>query len=399
MSSDAPQRVVIALCGATGTGKSTFINDASGANLPVGDMGVSCTEFVTLAPTFLLDGREIQLIDTPGFDHTSISEAEVLERIGQFLKQTSKNVLLLGTIYMHRISDNRVGGVSRRLFRVFRELCGPDALKYLIIVTNIWHNPPEDIEQIELRENEQFFKPILDEGAQMTRYVRSQGPQAAHDTIRKLIPNKPAALRFEESLDNAVSLGENNAGKVLEGKKQKLMEKHKAEIDTLRQEMQRTLAQRDEEVKKELEAQRKQANERLDALTNQIQDLRGELRDNGEREERTRRFKEESQRSWEDTTRIKSLTATSRRVLQEKKTAELEERVNDLQKKHAQQANEKIRMLEPEKKVSRAEVDSSRRPKSSLRRMSPRRNRGTRKLNGTENWAQQQDTGTRTQAA
>jgi len=45
----------------------------------------SCTAEVQLADEFTLDGQMVALIDTPGFDHTSRSDADILEMIGTFL--------------------------------------------------------------------------------------------------------------------------------------------------------------------------------------------------------------------------------------------------------------------------------------------------------------------------
>ena len=62
-----------------------FINLASGSNLRIG-MGLeSCTAEVQLSDEFTFDGRTVILIDTPGFDDTSKSDAEILEIIAAFL--------------------------------------------------------------------------------------------------------------------------------------------------------------------------------------------------------------------------------------------------------------------------------------------------------------------------
>ena len=45
----------------------------------------SCTAEVKLADEFTLDGTRVTLIDTPGFDDTSKSDADILEMIAAFL--------------------------------------------------------------------------------------------------------------------------------------------------------------------------------------------------------------------------------------------------------------------------------------------------------------------------
>ena len=39
---------------------------------------------------------------------------------------------LSGVIYMHRISDFKMGGISRRNFHMFRSLCGEKTLKNVV---------------------------------------------------------------------------------------------------------------------------------------------------------------------------------------------------------------------------------------------------------------------------
>jgi GTPase Era involved in 16S rRNA processing len=48
----------------------------------------SCTAEVQVANKFTLDGRQVILIDTPGFDDTNVSDAEILEKIAAFLAVT-----------------------------------------------------------------------------------------------------------------------------------------------------------------------------------------------------------------------------------------------------------------------------------------------------------------------
>lgn len=49
----------------------------------------SCTSEVQVASPFLLDGKTITMIDTPGFDDTVKSEADILRQISNFLAATS----------------------------------------------------------------------------------------------------------------------------------------------------------------------------------------------------------------------------------------------------------------------------------------------------------------------
>ena len=48
----------------------------------------SCTAEVQVTDKFLLSGRPVTLIDTPGFDDTSKTDTEILKLIALFLAAT-----------------------------------------------------------------------------------------------------------------------------------------------------------------------------------------------------------------------------------------------------------------------------------------------------------------------
>ncbi|KAF9237658.1 P-loop containing nucleoside triphosphate hydrolase protein [Melanogaster broomeanus] len=198
------KEIRIAVMGATGSGKSTFINLASGSDLPVGRGLESCTSEVRTSRPFLLNGRIITLIDTPGFDDTSRSDTDILSSIAAYLSNTyEQGAKLAGIIYMHRISDIRIGGTSKRNFRIFRELCGDSTLRNVLIVTNMWSNVDPKIGEARERElvsNDKFFKPVLEKGA---RILRHDGTQAgAHGILRHLVNSQAATLRIQHEIVN-----------------------------------------------------------------------------------------------------------------------------------------------------------------------------------------------------
>lgn len=51
----------------------------------MGDHLESCTQDVTYSPVFQVDGQEVVLFDTPGFDDTELSDTVILQRITAFL--------------------------------------------------------------------------------------------------------------------------------------------------------------------------------------------------------------------------------------------------------------------------------------------------------------------------
>ena len=68
--------------------------------------------------------------------------------------------LLAGVVYLHRISDRRVGGVAKRNFSMFRKLCGESTLKNAVIVTTMWTPNPGAAAQAEEEEREKFVSKL-----------------------------------------------------------------------------------------------------------------------------------------------------------------------------------------------------------------------------------------------
>ncbi|CEL60365.1 hypothetical protein RSOLAG1IB_09583 [Rhizoctonia solani AG-1 IB] len=248
----------ICVFGITGSGKSSFINDACDANLPVGHGQWSCTRDVDEAQPFMIDGREIRLIDTPGFDDTTVPDSEILGRIGRFLSQNyGRKDLITGMIYMHNITSNRFGGVSKKNFHVFRELCGPNALKNLIICTNFWSSPTCDIDEYERRERQlvttpEFFKQAIDKGARVERYV-NRGRTSAHNIIRKCLSNEPEPVQFQLEATAGATLMDTAAGKALSSELEKQLRDEINELANTNEVLKDAIKKHDDATRQEME--------------------------------------------------------------------------------------------------------------------------------------------------
>ncbi|KAK6997388.1 GTP-binding protein A [Favolaschia claudopus] len=229
-----PARPVL---GDTGAGKTEFINLASGSNLTVGRGLESCTSKVRVAPRFWLDGRLVTLIDTPGFNDTNKSDADILKEIAAFLAASYKHGMrLAGIIYMHRISDNRMGGVARRHFKMFRELCGESTLKNVAIVTSMWGQ--DDLQTEEARE-------------ELMRHYRTT--ECAHAILHSLFGNRPRALQIQRELvDEHKDISQTAAGEELNRETAAKIKRQAEELAELRQQMEDAIRAKDEQWKAEL---------------------------------------------------------------------------------------------------------------------------------------------------
>ncbi|KAL0563986.1 hypothetical protein V5O48_018071 [Marasmius crinis-equi] len=290
---DSVQDVVIAVMGTTGTGKSTFINAASGGKLLVGKGLRSCTDNIQVSPPFILGGRNVTLIDTPGFDDTTKSDTDILKLITAFLSETYKaGHYLSGIIYMHRITDVRMGGIASRNFRMFRNLCGEKTLKNVVIVTNRWEEVAMDLGEARERElmtDEHYFKPVLEKGAQMVRHNNT--PKMARAILSHLLQNKPLPLRIQiEMVDEHKDLGETEAGAELNRELEELMKRHKQEMDELRKEFEEAQAARDDEWRQELTETKMKMEEAMVQMSRNSEEMRRGL--NAQIDQLQRKFDE-----------------------------------------------------------------------------------------------------------
>jgi len=259
--------------GATGSGKTTFINLISGSNLKVSTGLRSCTSEVQLGGTFYLDDRRVVLIDTPGFDDTTRSDTDILKTIAAFLETSYKEgSTLAGLLYIHRISDFRMGGVSAKNFRMFRRLCGETTLKNVIIVTNMWGQVDPQIgnaREAELMRDELFFKPALDKSAKMARHDNTL--PTAQAIARLILSNHPLPLQIQEELViQQKSISQTSAGEELHREYDALIKKHEEEMRQLKEEMEKAMRERDEETRMELGMETRR-------LQNEIERLRGDI--------------------------------------------------------------------------------------------------------------------------
>ncbi|EDR03041.1 uncharacterized protein LACBIDRAFT_307593 [Laccaria bicolor S238N-H82] len=235
--------MIIRVMRATGSGKTTFINLISGSSLRVGTGLHSCTADIQVSQTFELERRSVMLIDTPGFDDTSKSDTDILGTIASFLGTAyEKNTKLAGVIYIQRISDNRMGGISTRNFRMFRKLCGDDTLKNVILMTNMWGEVSEEV--------------ALRNGARLLRHYNTL--ESAENILKCVISNHPEALQIQRELvEEKKAMSETAAGGILNEEFRQLARKHEEDMKKLEEEMKEVIEERDLKAEEELTEARK----------------------------------------------------------------------------------------------------------------------------------------------
>ncbi|CAL1708204.1 unnamed protein product [Somion occarium] len=258
--------LTVAVMGATGTGKSTFINLVSGSNFQVGSGLLSSTTQVQSSQPFDIGGRRMVLIDTPGFDDSTRTDTDILRTISTYLENTYRNnKKLSGVIYMHRISDPRMSGISRRNFGMFRKLCGDSTLGSVIIVTNMWGEIREEVgvqRERELATEDILFKPVLDKGAKMMRHYNTL--ESGRAIVEQFVNKEAVTLKIQdEVVREGKSVEQTAAGAELEAEKQKELaearRKQEEEIRRAQEAMRLKMEEEERRHKAEIEAARVRA--------------------------------------------------------------------------------------------------------------------------------------------
>lgn len=238
---------------------------------------------------------------------------------------------------MHRISDKRFSGIAARNFYMFRELCGDTTLRNVILVTNMWGEVPQDVG--EAREEElttEFFKPALEKGARLARHHNTM--QSAHDIIRSVMGNRPAALRIQyELVEEGKDIVNTAAGEAINQELNELIKRHQAQLKDMQEEMTKAIKKKDEEIRKALEEMDEEMRKTLEV---QKDEMRQELVDE------TRRLQEQINRAEIDSKTMAAKYEEERRKLeeelnqkQEQAEATYKRQIDDLMKQMREAAN------------------------------------------------------------
>ena len=220
----------------------------------------------------------------------------------ELLDRYEKGSKLAGVIYIHRISDKRFTGITGRNFKMFRELCGDTTLKNVILVTNMWGEVSRDIG--EAREDEltsDFFKPVLDKGAQMARHHNTA--QSAHDIIWRIMKNRPVALQIQRELvDEHKDIVDTAAGGVINQELKEQIRKHQVELRMVQEEMMQAMKERDEEARQELEEESRKLQEEMERIKKDSEGMASNYAEEKERmETRMKQMEREAKRERERT--------------------------------------------------------------------------------------------------
>lgn len=178
---------------------------------------------------------EIHLIDSPGFDDGTLNDTEVLSDIATYVNTTYKlNKRLAGVLYLHDITNGKLGGVGQRNLRMLERMIGQEEYSNCTLVTTKWgctkSSQDEEQREVALRDEKKFFGGMLG-NAQQARMERFHPKTRARalEIIAPYLNNKFTPQISQQMVDPSgpkLHLRETEAGKVIAENLEKLQQRN-----------------------------------------------------------------------------------------------------------------------------------------------------------------------------
>lgn len=170
----------------------------------------------------------LHLIDTPGFDDTHRSDTETLKEIAHhFSVSYYNNIYISGIIYLQRITDNRLGGSTRRNIELFKALCGSQAWSKVCIVTTMWakersnHTADSEERSLQVERERQLregiWAEVIKEGGILMRHETDSRGSACKilDEVIDVSEDKTILAIQTEMVDENLTLDQTTAGRAV----------------------------------------------------------------------------------------------------------------------------------------------------------------------------------------
>lgn len=234
---------------------------------------------------------------------------------------------LNGVIYLHRISDSRMGGTALRNNRMFRKLVGADALKNVVLVTTFWERVPPNVgaqREKELCSNPDFWGGMLERGAKIAK-LTTKSRESGLALLEQISADETVTLNDESVLREQREALE-RMQKKLAAEKEAARLKMEREAEQARKEAAAKLAQEQEYLRRQREEQRvaeeqrlaKEQKEAQERHKRQLEEARKEAQRQEERRQREKVEMERKEREERERQRRRELEAAAKVVRQRK---------------------------------------------------------------------------------
>ena len=133
---------------------------------------------------------------------------------------------LVGIIYLHRITDNKVSGSCKKMMEVVQNLVGVEAFPHVVLVSTMWQDLARNStalevarrHEAELEGTEGFWGAICKGGSEVMRWDGSRNSALAMIDYLSLLQSKsgPVLLLIQqEVVDLGLQLSKTKAGKAM----------------------------------------------------------------------------------------------------------------------------------------------------------------------------------------
>lgn len=208
--------------------------------------------------TFERNGHTVHLIDTPGFDGSTTSDALLLEDIADCLNQAyTHGVQMSGIIYLHAINSPRAQGSAKKALRIVKKICGEDAYSLILLGTTMWNK--EDSRTAKRREeelinNRELWGDMIAAGSKSFKFYNDHASALiACDYIIQQKRKKILALQHQ-MVNEHRSLDETDAGIEMQGEVLGLQALCKSNLAEARREARRAARLNNQELASALDA-------------------------------------------------------------------------------------------------------------------------------------------------
>ncbi|KAI1386329.1 P-loop containing nucleoside triphosphate hydrolase protein [Hypoxylon trugodes] len=245
---------MVLVMGVTGSGKSRFVNLLRGGSVEEGDGLMSVTQECQIVRVKI--GSELAyVVDTPGFDDTTRSDADIFEEITTFLAtQYASGLALKGITFLHRITDVRMQGSTLSTMTMFKELCGDHALKSVVLLTTFWDKLSDKSigarRQQELRQ--EFWLDMTAKGSQVRRFDGSR--DMAEALVMRLVDRPPVVLQIQRDImQQGKRLEDTGVGRKIATRLDRSLEEKDKELEDLEKQISKASKRRSSRDLKQLE--------------------------------------------------------------------------------------------------------------------------------------------------
>lgn len=226
---------------------------------------------------FQIPGTNVYLADSPGFGDTYRNDASILAAVDSCLADTFKqDIKLAGVLFLHSLLEVRMKSGAMKNLLMFKKMVGTENLHKCRLITTKWSLQDSAISEqreTELRTNPNFWKPLLDRGAQMVRFGDSM--DSAIDIIRPLLEGPGVVLQLtKETQIKGLKLEATDAGKEVNDDLQKVKEVHLQELADLEGLHAVAMAEKDQELVRQIREQEAKVAEELKQIEEERRVLR-----------------------------------------------------------------------------------------------------------------------------